>query len=201
MNNTEEKLEKMLQELRKGTQGREEWLTEDETATYDRIVNQRRWLRVMKQWGMAAALAGVFFLLGMMWPRQHANEQPRMAQTERIQTPPQVEKSESKLAQSTEAPHTEAPIAEATMPPTKRKVATKQASKPKATSESTEKDLDTQLAYIEKELNQMDEEVYTAHLQRIVAMDEKLQRMVSQILTDANGENTTAENTEEVIYF
>ena len=201
MNNTEEKLEKMLQELRKGTQGREEWLTEDETATYDRIISQRRWLRVMKQWGMAAALAGVFFLLGMMWPRQHANEQPRMAQTERIQTPPQVEKSESKLAQSAEAPHTEAPTAEATMPPTKRKVATKQASKPKATSESTEKDLDTQLAYIEKELDQMDEEVYTAHLQRIVAMDEKLQRMVSQILTDANGENTTAENTEEVIYF
>lgn len=200
-NNSEEKLEKMLEELHKGVQGREEWLTEDETATYDRIVSQRRWLRWAKQWSMAAALAGVFFLLGMLWPRQHINEQHQMAQTENIETPPQTTNSKNMLAQAPEVVQEKTPTSETTKPTTRTEATQKPESKPKAPSVSTEKDLNERLACIEKELDQVDEEVYTAHLKRIVAMDEKLQHMVKQILTDANGENTMAENTEEVIYF
>lgn len=66
--------------------------------------------------------------------------------------------------------------------------------------------LDARLALIEQELDHVEEEVYAEHLQRIVAMDERLQRLVCRILMDEAEENTKAEYNErdendKTIYF
>lgn len=43
-----------------------QWLTEDETATYDRIVSQRKRRAMMRRWTAVAAVAIIFISLGVV---------------------------------------------------------------------------------------------------------------------------------------
>ena len=145
------------------------WLTEDETAEYDRIVNQRRAKRSFIRWAIAAAIA-VLVAVGtfVLWPRKQVIETVAGQSTKEV-TEPVVRDVEPTVAITT-------PSKPVVTPKTAPK-STRQ--KPKA---NTTDSLQYYIARLEKELENVNESTYTAKAEEVLRADNRLQRLVQRIM-------------------
>lgn len=156
---------KMLQQ-----EDMEQWLVEDETEEYDRIVNQRRAKRRFLKWAVAAVIV-VLIAAGtiVFWPKEQASEN-MIAKQERVTSP-----------QKPEAERTAAitpPIAKPVATPKKAQKRVKQ-----PTVAKTQDSLEYYIARLEKELDEVTDSInYTAKAEQIIRADARLQKLIQRIM-------------------
>ena len=154
---------KMLQQ-----EDMEQWLVEDETEEYDRIVNKRRAkLRVLR-WAMAAAIA--ILLAGgaiVLWPQQAPEPQVVTTGVPHNDKPNDLKEEQSQLQKDVQQPVLKKVQAKATR---RRRT-------------STTDSLQYYIARLEKELDEVTDSInYTAKAEQIIRADARLQKMIQRIM-------------------
>jgi len=148
---------KMLQQ----EEDMEQWLTEDQTAEYDRIVNERRAKHHFLRWAIAAIIVLLVAAGGfVLWPK----EQPDMG----TQCPALSERHPSVVITEPSKP---------VAPPTKAKKRIRR----KAETSTTDS-LQYYIARLEKELENVNESTYTAKAEEVLRADARLQKLVQRIM-------------------
>ena len=145
----------------------ESWLTEDETAEYDRIVSQRSTKLRILRWAIAAAIA--FLLVAgavILWPQQ--TSEPQVAITKITPASNSNEVKEQPLLPQKEVQQ-----------PALEKVKAKSVKRRQA---STTDSLQYYIARLEKELENVNESTYTAKAEEVLRADARLQRLVQRIM-------------------
>lgn len=146
----------------------EQWLIEDETEEYDRIVSQRSAKRSYIRWAVAACFA-LLITAGalILWPKEQVSDI-----------------AEQKAKELTE------PVVRDVAPP----VAITTPSEPSANSKRTQKRVRRQtrvntsdslqyyIARLEKELENVNESTYNAKAEEVLRADARLQRLVQRIM-------------------
>lgn len=145
----------------------EQWLMEDETAEYDRIVSQRRAKRHFLRWATAATIA-VLLVAGavILWPQQVS--EPQVATTN--------ETFDNKPNDVNQQPLQQQQVSQQPVP---QKVKAKSA---KRRQTSTTDSLQYYIASLEKELENVNESTYTAKAEEVLRADARLQRLVQRIM-------------------
>ena len=179
---TPEEEQQIARLLREG-ENVEQWLTEDETAEYDRIVNQRRAKRSYLRWAVAAMVAIVLAAgAAVLWPKQET--MPLVATSNAIQ-----ESKPIPTTQDTVIVVQQLPIAKPNRNHSvKRQQVTKQA--------STVDSLKYYIARLEHELENVNESTYTAKAEEVLRADARLQKLVQRIMI---GELTKDDVQEEAM--
>ena len=179
---TPEEEQQIARLLREG-ENVEQWLTEDETAEYDRIVNQRRAKRSYLRWAVAAMVAIVLAAgAAVLWPKQET--MPLVATSNAIQEPKPIP-----TTQDTVIVVQQLPIAKPNRNHSvKRQQVTKQA--------STVDSLQYYIARLEHELENVNESTYTAKAEEVLRADARLQKLVQRIMI---GELTKDDVQEEAM--
>ena len=159
----EQLIAKMLQQ----EQNMESWLTEDETAEYDRIVSQRSTKLRILRWAIAAAIA-ILLVAGavILWPQQ--TSEPQVAITKITPASNSNEVKEQPLLPQKEVQQ-----------PALEKVKAKSVKRRQA---STTDSLQYYIARLEKELENVNESTYTAKAEEVLRADARLQRLVQRIM-------------------
>lgn len=154
---------KMLQQ----EEDMESWLTEDETAEYDRIVSQRSTKLRILRWAIAAAIA-ILLVAGavILWPQQ--TSEPQVAITKITPASNSNEVKEQPLLPQKEVQQ-----------PALEKVKAKSVKRRQA---STTDSLQYYIARLEKELENVNESTYTAKAEEVLRADARLQRLVQRIM-------------------
>lgn len=137
------------------------WLAEDETAEYDRIVNERRAKHHFLRW----AIAAIFILLVaagaiVLWPREQLDPG--------TQCPDFSERHTSVVITEPSKPEA---------PPTKAKKRIR-----RKAAVSTTDSLQYYIARLEKELESVNESTYTAKAEEVLRADARLQKLVQRIM-------------------
>ena len=145
----------------------ESWLTEDETAEYDRIVSQRSTKLRILRWAIAAAIA-ILLVAGavILWPQQ--TSEPQVAITKITPASNSNEVKEQPLLPQKEVQQ-----------PALEKVKAKSVKRRQA---STTDSLQYYIARLEKELENVNESTYTAKAEEVLRADVRLQRLVQRIM-------------------
>lgn len=145
----------------------ESWLTEDETAEYDRIVSQRSTKLRILRWAIAAAIA-ILLVAGavILWP--HQTSEPQVAITKITPASNSNEVKEQPLLPQKEVQQ-----------PALEKVKAKSVKRRQA---STTDSLQYYIARLEKELENVNESTYTAKAEEVLRADARLQRLVQRIM-------------------
>lgn len=145
----------------------ESWLTEDETAEYDRIVSQRSTKLRILRWAIAAAIA-ILLVAGavILWPQQ--TSEPQVAITKITPASNSNEVKEQPLLPQKEVQQ-----------PALDKVKAKSVKRRQA---STTDSLQYYIARLEKELENVNESTYTAKAEEVLRADARLQRLVQRIM-------------------
>ena len=145
----------------------ESWLTEDETAEYDRIVSQRSTKLRILRWAIAAAIA-ILLVAGavILWPQQ--TSEPQVAITKITPASNSNEVKEQPLLPQKEVQQ-----------PALEKVKAKSVKRRQA---STTDSLQYYIARLEKELENVNESTYTAKAEEVLRADARLQRLVQRIM-------------------
>lgn len=145
----------------------ESWLTEDETAEYDRIVSQRSTKLRILRWAIAAAIA-ILLVAGavILWPQQ--TSEPQVAITKITPASNSNEVKEQPLLPQKEVQQ-----------PALEKVKAKSVKRRQA---STTDSLQYYIARLEKELENVNESTYTAKAEKVLRADARLQRLVQRIM-------------------
>ena len=160
----EQLIAKMLQQ----EQDMESWLTEDETADYDRIVSQRSTKLRILRWAIAAVIA--LLMVGgavILWPQQPS--EPQVVITTNF-TPA------SKSNNVKEQPLL---LQKEVQQPSSKKVKTRSVKRRQA---STTDSLQYYIARLEKELENVNESTYTAKAEEVLRADARLQKLVQRIM-------------------
>jgi outer membrane murein-binding lipoprotein Lpp len=160
------------------------WLTEDETAAYDRIVSRRLSKRRYLRWAVAALVA-IVLVAGtvVLWPKQDVS--PLVVTTGTIQKP----ESTPTTIQDTIL------VAQQTPTPKQKSIHTdkrQQVTKPASTVDS----LQYYIARLEHELENVNESTYTAKAEEVLRADARLQKLVQRIMI---GELTKDDMLEEAM--
>ena len=160
------------------------WLTEDETAAYDRIVSRRLSKRRYLRWAVAALVA-IVLVAGtvVLWPKQDVS--PLVVTTGTIQKP----ESTPTTIQDTIL------VAQQTPTPKQKSINTdkrQQVTKPASTVDS----LQYYIARLEHELENVNESTYTAKAEEVLRADARLQKLVQRIMI---GELTKDDMLEEAM--
>ena len=157
----------IAQELRQKETDR--WLTEDETAEYDRIVSNRQRKHRYLRWAVAAMVAIVLAAgAAVLWPKQET--MPLVATSNAIQ-----ESKPIPTTQDTVIVVQQLPIAKPNRNHSvKRQQVTKQA--------STVDSLQYYIARLEKELENVNESTYTTKAEEVLRADARLQKLVQRIM-------------------
>lgn len=143
----------------------ESWLTEDETAEYDRIVSHRSAKLRLLRWAVAAAIA-IFLIAGaaILWPQQTSELQ--IAATDvAIDNKPADIKPPALV-----------------FPKEVQKAARKEKKNVRHRQASTTDSLQYYIARLEKELENVNESTYTAKAEEVLRADARLQRLVQRIM-------------------
>lgn len=159
----EHQIAQMLQQ----EENMESWLTEDETAEYDRIVSQRSTKLRILRWAIAAAIA-ILLVAGavILWPQQ--TSEPQVAITKITPASNSNEVKEQPLLPQKEVQQ-----------PALEKVKAKSVKRRQA---STTDSLQYYIARLEKELENVNESTYTAKAEEVLRADARLQRLVQRIM-------------------
>lgn len=147
----------------------EQWLTEDETAEYDRIVSQRKAKYRMLRWAIAAVVvvlisAGAIVLM----PREQTGDTIAEHEAKGVTTPA-VHHSNLSIAES------------ASSKPAERPVRTTRRMRQQAIVSTTDS-LQYYIARLEKELENVNESTYTAKAEEVLRADARLQKLVQRIM-------------------
>jgi hypothetical protein len=137
------------------------WLAEDETAEYDRIVNERRAKHRTLRWAVAAVIVA-FIAVGaiVLWPREQLDPG--------TQCPAFSERHTSVVITEPSKPEA---------PPTKAKKRIR-----RKAAVSTTDSLQYYIARLEKELENVNESTYTAKAEEVLRADARLQKLVQRIM-------------------
>lgn len=160
----EQLIAKMLQQ----EQDMESWLTEDETADYDRIVSQRSTKLRILRWAIAAVIA--LLMVGgavILWPQQPSEPQVVIT-TNSTPTSKSNDVKEQPLLLQKEVQQ-----------PASKKVKTRSVKRRQA---STTDSLQYYIARLEKELENVNESTYTAKAEEVLRADARLQKLVQRIM-------------------
>ena len=160
----EQLIAKMLQQ----EQDMESWLTEDETADYDRIVSQRSTKLRILRWAIAAVIA--LLMVGgavILWPQQPSEPQVVIT-TNSTPTSKSNNVKEQPLLLQKEVQQ-----------PASKKVKTRSVKRRQA---STTDSLQYYIARLEKELENVNESTYTAKAEEVLRADARLQKLVQRIM-------------------
>lgn len=146
----------------------ESWLTEDETAEYDRIVSQRSTKLRILRWAIAAAIA-ILLVAGavILWPQQPSEPQVVIT-TNSTPTSKSNDVKEQPLLLQKEVQQ-----------PASKKVKTRSVKRRQA---STTDSLQYYIARLEKELENVNESTYTAKAEEVLRADARLQKLVQRIM-------------------
>ena len=161
------------------------WLTDDETAVYDRIVSQRHARRTRLRWAAAAAIVLVLAVGTLvLWPR-HTKEQ--QVATITVATGTSAEPNLSTSASVAEPKPTAAPVAAAPEPATPKTAPRQVAKRAKAHQASTHQpsvtdSLQYYIVRLEKELETVNENTYAVKAEEVIRADARLQRLVQRIM-------------------
>ena len=161
------------------------WLTDDETAVYDRIVSQRHARRTRLRWAAAAAIVLVLAVGTLvLWPR-HTKEQ--QVATITVATGTSAEPNQSTSASVAQPRPTAAPVAAAPEPATPKIAPRQVAKRAKAHQASTHQpsvtdSLQYYIARLEKELETVNENTYADKAEEVIRADARLQRLVQRIM-------------------
>lgn len=163
---------KMLQQ----EEAMDRWLTEDETAEYDRIVSQRRARRRVLRWAVAA-VAVVLVAAGaaMLWPGEQASDAVAEQKAEEL-TEPMIHDAEPVVADGEASVAVIAPAKPAVSP---KKVSKRVNQETKATTTDS---LQYYIARLEKELENVNESTYAAKAEEVLRADARLQKLVQRIM-------------------
>lgn len=144
----------------------EQWLTEDETETYDHLVSQQKSRCRAVRWAVAAVLAVVIAAGGViLWPREAAPVDHQPVATNQAPLP----------VISTHTDSTQ-PVAKQTQP----KKALRRSRK---ATVATRDSLEYYIARLEKELDEVtDSTTYTAKAEEIIRADARLQKLIQRIM-------------------
>ena len=151
------------------------WLAEDETAEYDRIVNERRAKHRTLRWAVAAVIVA-FIAMGaiVLWPREQASDVVAEQKTKEIIKPvireaePVVRNLEPSVATASPKP--------AVSPKGGAKRVKRQQ------KANTTDSLQYYIARLEKELENVNESTYTAKAEEVLRADARLQKLVQRIM-------------------
>lgn len=152
------------------------WLAEDETAEYDRIVNERRAKHHFLRWAIAAIIVLLVAAGGfVLWPREQASDVVAEQKTKEIIEPvireaePVVRNMEPSVATASPKP--------AVSPKGIAKRVKQQQQKANTTDS-----LQYYIARLEKELENVNESTYTAKAEEVLRADARLQKLVQRIM-------------------
>ena len=154
----------------------EQWLTEDETAVFDRIMAQRHRRQRRTSWTLWTSAASVVALLCMAVWLGFSNEEsdkPPVATVESV-TPREAEKVTSD-AKNVPLPQRAVPqekVTAASMP--KKETPSKKAEEPSLTTKDNMQDA---IAMIETRLNKVADSVAMAQAEQVVISDARLARL------------------------
>ena len=147
----------------------EQWLIEDETEEYDRIVSQRGAKRSYIRWAVAACFtlliaAGAIIL----WPKEQVSDDIAEQKSKDV-TEPVVRDVEPTVAVST---------------PSKPAITPKRAQRRvrRQTTVNTTDSLQYYIARLEKELESVNESTYTVKAEDVLRADARLQKLVQRIM-------------------
>ena len=154
----------------------EQWLTEDESEEYDRIVSQRIAKRHYLRWAVAAVIVA-FVAVGtiVLWPKEQASsiiaEQKKKEVTETVirEAEPVVADVTPSVAMTTSSKPAASP----------NKVLKRVKQQQKA---DTTDSLQYYIAHLEKELENVNESTYTAKAEEVLRADARLQKLVQRIM-------------------
>ena len=151
------------------------WLAEDETAEYDRIVNERRAKHHFLRWAIAAIIVLLVAAGGfVLWPREQTSDTIAEQKTKEIIEPvireaePVVRNMEPSVATASPKP--------AVSP---KGIAKRVKQQQKA---NTTDSLQYYIARLEKELENVNESTYTAKAEEVLRADARLQKLVQRIM-------------------
>ena len=160
--------EHLVAQMLQQEQDMESWLTEDETAEYDRIVSQRSTKLRILHWAIAASI--VLLMVGgavILWPQQPSEPQVVIT-TNSTPTSKSNDVKEQPLLLQKEVQQ-----------PASKKVKTKSVKRRQA---STIDSLQYYIARLEKELENVNESTYTTKAEEVLRADARLQKLVQRIM-------------------
>lgn len=148
-----------------------QWLIEDETETYDRMVGQQRAKHRLVRWAIAAVIA-LFMVAGtvILWPREDGSIRRDNIVTYEVAKVPAV------------APKPIAPTRPTQAPVLAKRTAVKPVAKPVPKDANTADSLQIYIERLEQELLQVTDSSYVAKAEQIIRADARLQRLVQRIM-------------------
>ena len=153
----------------------EQWLTEDETAEYDRFVNQRRAKHRALRWAVAAVIVALIAVGAIvLWPKEQTSNIIAEQKKKEVSKPvireaePVVRNLEPSVATASPKP--------AVSPKGGAKRVKRQQ------KANTTDSLQYYIARLEKELENVNESTYTAKAEEVLRADARLQKLVQRIM-------------------
>ena len=166
---TPEEEHQIAQMLKPKEEEMERWLTEDETATYDRLVSPRRSSR--RLWWAAAMIAVILTIGGIGF--LYENNRPADSPADHLLA---LDSVADTIAQPVATP----PVVQtATVRRSRQRVAVPKAASP---SVSTADSLQYYIARLERELEQVSDSDYSSKAEEIIRADARMQRLVQRIM-------------------
>lgn len=162
----------------------DQWLTEDETAEYDRTVRRRRLKKAARILTAAAAVAATVIMTIDIKQSSHPQQLARIDTVYifRETTTAMATKAEPSISIDSDKPLQNTVPVPTTKQPTdiQGEPITAPDTMP-ATAESTDS-LEFYLARLEKELDRVGDSVYTAQLEKMIRTDSRLQEIINRKL-------------------
>ena len=171
--------EHLIAQMLQQEEDMESWLTEDETAEYNRIVSQRSAKQRFLRWAVAAVIA-VLLVAGVaiLWPRQASNSQGVITD---VAYDNRLDDVKHQPLQPEEAVRQAVP----------KMVRAKTVKRRHA---STTDSLQYYITRLEKELENVNESTYAAKAEEVLRADAQLQRLVQRIMMgELNKDDAPAE--------
>lgn len=161
--------EHLITQMLQQEEDMDSWLTEDETAEYDRIVSNRQRKHRYLRWAVAAMVAIVLAAgATVLWLKQET--MPLVATSNAIQEPKPIPATEDTIIVVQQHP-----IAK---PKRNHTIKSRQVTKQASTVDS----LQYYIARLEKELESVNESTYTAKAEEVLRADARLQKLVQRIM-------------------
>ncbi len=154
----------------------EQWLTEDETAEYDRFVNQRRAKHRALRWAVAAVIVALIAVGAIvLWPKEQTSNIIAEQKKKEV-SKPVIRDAEHVVADVTPSVAMTTSSKPAESP---KGIAKRVKQQPKA---NTTDSLQYYIARLEKELENVNESTYAVKAEEVLRADARLQKLVQRIM-------------------
>ena len=167
--------EHLVAQMLQQEENMDSWLAEDETAEYDRIVNERRAKHHFLRWAIAAIIVLLVAAGGfVLWPREQTSD--TIAEQKKKEVTEPVIRDAEPVVRNMEPPVATASPKPAVSP---KGIAKRVKQQQKA---NTTDSLQYYIARLEKELENVNESTYTAKAEEVLRADARLQKLVQRIM-------------------